>query len=102
MDAKGFPSCLGNHLDGLVGFRVFYVGDRYFGGDESNIRQKLAGYTTLDWQTHWQMRNWSVTAKLQNLTDKKYAALGYDYGFGASYYPANPLSAYLTVRHDFQ
>ena len=48
------------------------------------------------------MKNWSVTAKLQNLTDKKYAALGYDYGFGASYYPANPLSAYLTVRHDFQ
>ena len=79
-----------------------HVGDRYFGGDESNIRQKLAGYTTLDWQTRWQMKNWSVTAKLQNLTDKKYAPLGYDYGFGASYYPANPLSAYVTVRHDFQ
>lgn len=79
-----------------------YVGDRYFGGDESNSLQKLSGYTTLDWQTRWQMRNWSVTAKLQNLTDKKYAPLGYDYGYGASYYPANPLSAYLTIRRDFQ
>jgi outer membrane receptor protein involved in Fe transport len=79
-----------------------YIGDRYFGGDKSNSLQKLPGHTTLDWQTRWQMRNWSVTAKLQNLTDKKYSPLGYDYGYGASYYPANPLSAYLTIRHDFQ
>lgn len=81
---------------------AYYVGDRHFGGDESNVRQKLAGYTTLDWQTRWQMNLWSVTAKLQNLTGKKYAQLGYDYGYGASYYPANPLGAYLTVRRDFQ
>ncbi|MBK7813924.1 MAG: TonB-dependent receptor [Rhodocyclaceae bacterium] len=78
-----------------------HVGTRYFGGDEANARAKLPAYTTLDWQSRWQVARWELALRLANLTDKKYATLAYDYGFGASYYPANPRASYVTARYKF-
>jgi iron complex outermembrane receptor protein len=81
---------------------VNYVGERWFGGDVANQYAKLGGYTESDWLTSWRAKAWTVTAKVQNLFNRKYAPLGYDYGFGTSYYPANPLSAYVTARYEFR
>lgn len=78
-----------------------HVGARYFGGDEGNVRAKLPAYTTLDWQSSWQVDQWELGLRVANLTDRKYSPTGFDYGFGASYYPANPRAAYLTARHRF-
>lgn len=77
------------------------VGKRYFGGDDANAQEQLPAYTTFDWQSRWRLGAWDVSAKLLNLTDRKYAPMGFNYGGGASYYVANPRSAYLTVRYHF-
>jgi iron complex outermembrane receptor protein len=78
-----------------------HVGARHFGGDEGNVRAKLPAHTTVDWQSGWQMAQWELGLRVANLTDRKYSPTGFDYGFGASYYPANPRAAYLTARHRF-
>lgn len=81
-----------------------HVGARYFGGDQANVRQKLPAYTTLDWQSSWQLQQWAqweLGLRVANLTDRKYSPSGFDYGFGAAYYPANPRAAYLTARYRF-
>lgn len=78
-----------------------HVGSRHFGGDDANVREKLPAYTTLDWQSTWKLAQWDVGLRIANLTDKKYASLGFDYGFGASYYPANPRAGYVTARYRF-
>lgn len=79
-----------------------HVGERYFGGDTANALARLPGYTTLDWQSRWQLRQWELGLRLTNLTDQKYASVAFDYGFGAGYYPANPRGAYLTLRYRFE
>ncbi|HZV54623.1 MAG TPA: TonB-dependent receptor [Rhodocyclaceae bacterium] len=78
-----------------------HVGSRYFGGDEANALAQLPAYTTLDWQSNWKVATWDVGLRIANLTNRKYASLGFDYGFGASYYPANPRAGYVTARHQF-
>lgn len=79
-----------------------HVGKRYFGGDTANALARLPAYTTLDWQSHWQVRHWELGLRVANLTDRKYASVAFDYGFGAGYYPANPRGAYLTARYRFE
>ena len=78
-----------------------HVGTRYFGGDEANARARLPAYTTLDWQSRWLVRQWELALRIANLTDRKYAPVAFDYGFGAGYYPANPRAAYVTARYRF-
>ena len=78
-----------------------HVGVRYFGGDEANALARLPAYTTLDWQSRWQVRQWELALRIANLTDRKYAPVAFDYGFGAGYYPANPRAAYVTTRYRF-
>lgn len=79
-----------------------HVGQRYFGGDTANALARLPAYTTLDWQSRWQLWQWELGVRVVNLTDKKYASVAFDYGFGAGYYPANPRGAYLTARYRFE
>jgi iron complex outermembrane recepter protein len=79
-----------------------HVGKRYFGGDTANALARLPAYTTLDWQSRWQVQRWEVGLRVANLTDRKYASVAFDYGFGAGYYPANPRGAYLTARYRFE
>lgn len=78
-----------------------HVSNRYFGGDDANAREQLPAYTTLDWQSTWRLAQWDLGLRIANLTDRKYASMGFDYGFGASYYPANPRAGYLTARYKF-
>lgn len=73
------------------------VGDRYFGSDFSNGREKLGGYTTLDYQASWNFRPLTIGVRITNLTDTKYSAIGYS----GKYYPADPRSAFVSARVDF-
>ncbi len=86
---------------GRHGLLANHVGARYFGGDNGNVRAKLPAYTTLDWQSSWPLAQWELGLRIANLTDRKYSTIGFDYGFGASYYPANPRGTYLTARYRF-
>ncbi|HTY02774.1 MAG TPA: TonB-dependent receptor [Rhodocyclaceae bacterium] len=78
-----------------------YVGSRHFVGDEANTRTQLPAYTTLDWKSRWQFGHWNLDARIANLTNRKYATYALDYGYGASYYPANPRAGYVTARYRF-
>lgn len=78
-----------------------HVGKRYFGGDEANALEHLPAYTTLDWQSRWQVEQWELALRVANLTNRKYSPVAFDYGFGAGYYPANPRAAYLSARYRF-
>jgi iron complex outermembrane receptor protein len=87
---------------GAHALQANHVGKRYFGGDTANALARLPAYTTLDWQSRWQLRQWELGLRLANLTDRKVASVAFDYGFGAGYYPANPRGAYLTARYRFE
>lgn len=80
-----------------------YVGERRYGGDFANAQGMLAGYTTLDLQSVWDLKPWKITAKLVNAFDKKYSPYaGYSaYKNDTYYYPADGRSLFVSARYDF-
>jgi iron complex outermembrane receptor protein len=83
---------------------VNYTGDRRYSSDFANGHGSLAGFTTLDLQASWKLKPWTVTAKLLNALDKRYAAYaGYSpYIADHYYYPADGRSLFLSARYDFR
>jgi iron complex outermembrane receptor protein len=81
-----------------------HVGSRRYSGDFSNVRGTLAGYTTLDLQAAWNQKPWTVTARLHNAFDKRYAPYaGYSPWIADHYYyPADGRSFHLSARYDFK
>ena len=80
------------------------MGDRRYSGDFANTLGILAGYTTVDLQGRWTLARWTITAKLINALDRRYAPFA---GFSTFvndhyYYPADARSAFLGVRYDMQ
>ncbi len=90
--AAGTYTALANH-----------VGARRYSGDFANVRNMLPGYTTVDLQAAWQLKPWTITARILNAFDKRYSPFaGYstfisDY----YYYPADGRSFRLAARYDF-
>jgi iron complex outermembrane receptor protein len=80
-----------------------YVGERRYGSDYANTQGMLAGYTTLDLQSVWNLKPWKITARLLNALDKKYSPLaGYDsWSRQTYYYPADGRSVFVSGRYDF-
>lgn len=63
--------------DWRFGGSLLHVGERF---DDTRNTRRLPGYTTLDVYTDWQLdKDWSLQAKINNLTDKQYeTAFGYN------------------------
>jgi iron complex outermembrane receptor protein len=82
---------------------VHYVGKRRYAGDLANSQGWLDAYTTLDLQASWDMKPWTITAKLLNAFDKDYASYAGYSSFRTDhyYYPADGRSFFIGVRHDF-
>lgn len=78
-----------------------YVGERYFGGDTHNQFEQLPAYTTGDFIVSWRQAAWTFRARVLNLADKKYAPVGFNYGYGESYYPADGRAFLADVRYSF-
>ena len=81
-----------------------YVGDRRYSGDYANVRGQLAGYATLDLQGRWDLKPWTLTAKLVNVLDKRYAPFGGYSTFRNDYfyYPADARSIFVNARYSFR
>jgi iron complex outermembrane receptor protein len=81
-----------------------HVGSRRYSGDFSNVRGTLSGYTTLDLQAAWNLKPWTVTARLLNAFDQRYAPYaGYSPWIADHYYyPADGRSFHLSARYDFK
>jgi len=87
---------------GIHGLTLVNVGSRYFGGDFNNVRDKLSGYTTLDYQAQWQLKPFTLIVKATNLTDRKYSSVGFSSAFNpGTYYPADPRSYSVALKADF-
>jgi len=83
---------------------VHAVGARPYSGDFDNVRDRLAGYTTLDLQGTWNLKPWSLTARVLNAFDKRYAPFA---GYSPSiadyyYYPADGRGIHVSARYDFR
>ncbi|MBU1236674.1 MAG: TonB-dependent receptor [Gammaproteobacteria bacterium] len=80
-----------------------YVGNRRFSGDFANERDLLPGYTTVDLQAAWKLKAWTMTARVLNAFDKRYAPFaGYStYISDYYYYPGDGRSIRLAARYDF-
>lgn len=81
-----------------------YVGERIYSGDFANIRGKLPAYATMDLQSSWDFRPWTITAKLLNAFDKRYASSGgYSLTYSDHYYfPADARSFFVSARYTFR
>jgi iron complex outermembrane recepter protein len=93
-----------NGAFGTYSVALTTVGDRRYSGDFANTLGTLAGYTTVDLQGRWTLARWTITAKLINALDRRYAPFA---GFSTFvndhyYYPADARSAFLSVRYDMQ
>lgn len=80
-----------------------YIGNRRFSGDYANERNLLSGYTLVDLQASWKLRPWTITARVLNAFDKRYAPFaGYStYISDYYYYPGDGRSLRLAARYDF-
>ena len=89
---------------GSYGAVLNVVGARPYSGDFDNLRERLAGYTTVDLQAAWDLRPWRITARLLNAFDKRYAPFAGYSPFIADYYyyPADGRSLHLGARYDFR
>ncbi len=68
--------------------RLNFIGQRYFGGDNGNSFDKMSAYATMDLGADYTWKNFTFFVNVQNLFNKYYSEYGYNYGYGASYYPS--------------
>lgn len=80
-----------------------YVGTRRYSGDFANERGMLPGYTLVDLQATWKLKPWTITARVLNAFDKRYAPFaGYSTWISDHYYyPGDGRSFRLAARYDF-
>jgi iron complex outermembrane receptor protein len=83
---------------------AYYVGKRRYAGDLANSHGWLDGYTTLDLQASWDLKPWTLTAKLLNAFDKRYASTAGYSSFSADhyYYPADGRGFFVGARYVFK
>ena len=81
-----------------------YVGERYYSGDFANTLGKLPGYTTVDFMAGWNLKPWSISARLLNAFDKKYSPYaGYStFQSDYYYYPADGRTFLMTASYNFR
>lgn len=102
----GHKETLGVQWDGeragLHDLSLVSVGSRTIGDDFANTRNKLGGFTTIDYQAQWNIKPYSLIFRVVNLTDRKYAATGYSSAYNpGTYYPADPRSLSIALKADF-
>jgi iron complex outermembrane receptor protein len=80
------------------------VGNRRYSGDFANSLGTLAGYTTVDVQGRWTIQRWTVTTRVINALDRRYAPFaGYSTFLNDHYYyPADARSFFVSVRYDLR
>ena len=83
---------------------INHVGERRYSGDLDNTLALLPAYTTVDLQARWDFKPWSLTARIINAGNRRYAAYAGYSTFRADYFyfPADERSLFVSARYDFQ
>jgi len=81
-----------------------WVDRRYFSGDNANAFAQMPAYATVDIKAAWHLAQWTVSARIGNLFDKRYATFaGYSSWYNDQYYyPAEPRSVFTTASYAFR
>lgn len=81
-----------------------YVGERQYSGDLTNSLKQLAGYTTVDLLASWDLKPWTITARVLNAFDQRYSTFALYSTFKGDYYyyPADGRSYFVSARYDFK
>lgn len=93
--SESFSATWDSGRTGIHTLVIHNVGERYFGGDFDNNREKLGAYTTADYQSLWKFKPFTLAFRVTNLTDAKYSPTGYS----GTYYPADRRSAFLSLNY---
>jgi iron complex outermembrane recepter protein len=76
------------------------VGKRRYSNDYANTDGYFAGYATADFAGNWDLKPWTLIAKLNNALDRHYATTAFFDGFSSNYYyPAEPRSLFVSVAY---
>ena len=89
-----------------------YVGSQYYEGDESNAKNKVPSFATVDLSATYKYGSWESALRLKNIFDKRYAnyggygfvhlAPGNNYGNSYYYYPADPRAIFITTKYTYK
>lgn len=90
--------------DDQLSASLSYVGRQRYDNDQVNTYQRMPSYTLLDLKYRHTMGDWSVSAAIDNLTDKRYYSYGIRNGAGTSFnaYPELGRRLMATVEYRFR
>ena len=85
-------------IEGLnTQLNVAYVGSSFFISDQANANAKLSAYTVWDVVVNYHMQAWDLFARVDNLTNEKYAT----YAAYTSVYPAAAMQIHAGASYSF-
>lgn len=71
------------------------ISGRYLIGDNANALERLPGYTVLNLHADYRWRGWTVSARIDNVTDRNYV----DTASPGSFFPAPGRNLWLTLGY---
>jgi iron complex outermembrane receptor protein len=77
------------------------VSSKYAQGDNLNIKEKAPGYGILNLSVRYQVKQWELAFRMNNVTDKQYAEFIAD-GFTRSYQPSPERNILMTASYRFE
>ncbi|MCW8965035.1 MAG: TonB-dependent receptor [Gammaproteobacteria bacterium] len=76
------------------------VSSKYAQGDNLNVKEKAPGYGILNLSARYQVKQWELAFRMNNVTDKQYAEFIAD-GFTRSYQPSPERNILITTGYRF-
>ncbi|RDH81725.1 MAG: hypothetical protein DIZ80_16050 [endosymbiont of Galathealinum brachiosum] len=81
---------------------VIYTDDHFVSGDNANSNPKLDGYTVVNANLRYQLKEWTFSARINNVFDKEYSASANE-SFGAvSFFPSPERNFWLSAAVRFE
>ncbi|GMQ97503.1 MAG: TonB-dependent receptor [Gammaproteobacteria bacterium] len=76
------------------------ISSKYAQGDNLNSKEKAPGYGVLNFTARYEVRNWELAFRMNNVTDKEYSEFIAD-GFTRSYQPSPERNIAMSVGYHF-
>ena len=89
-------------LELLARLDVEYVGEQYLGADYDNSSDPLDDYTVANLVIHYDLGNWRLTARANNLFDEEYSETGASSFAGDGFNPAPERNFWFTASYHME
>lgn len=81
---------------------IEHIGEQFLGGDFANASDPLDAYTVVDLTTHYDIGDWRLSAKFNNLFDERYSETGAVSFAGDGFFPAPGRSFWIGANYSFE